>query len=434
VKVTTEARDNRQLGLTIEVEPERVEAALAKANKRLQQKYKIPGFRPGHAPRAVVEQMLGKTALYDEAVDELGQEVYKEALDEQNIDPYGPGQLEDVQHDPFVLKMIVPLAPEVKLGDYKSVRVPYEEPQIDEHDVEHQLEHIQENQAIIEPAGEDAVADDHMVATADIESTVDDKPFINQKAANISLAKPLDPVDAAEDIDLPGHIIGLHAGEDKEFSIVVPDTDNYGDFRGKTANFKIHLIELKKRELPALDDALAQTVGDYETLDALKTQLRSELMTSLKKQSDSKYSDKVIDAFVQIATIDFPPQMVDSEIHALIERTEKRLKDQNMSMKEYLKALSKTEEEYHEELRPTAEIRLKRGLLLNELIKVENVTVTDETIDKRIAELVEPYGSRADEARKIFSTDESRDALRLDLLSQAGVDRAVAIAKGEALA
>jgi trigger factor len=432
VKVTTEARENRQMGLTIEVEPERVEAALAKANKRLQQKYKIPGFRPGHAPRSVVEQMLGKQALYDEAVDELGQEIYKEALDEQNIDPYGPGQLENIQHDPFVLKMLVPLAPEVKLGDYKSVRVPYEEPQIDEHDVEHQLEHIRENQAIIEPAGDDAVADEQMVATADIESTVEDKPFVNQKAANINLAKPLDEVDAAEDLDLPSHLIGMHAGEDKEFSIIVPDSDNFGDFRGKTANFKIHVIELKKRELPAFDDALAQTVGDYETLDALKTQLRSELMISLKQQSDSKYSDKVIDAFVEIAAIEFPPQMVDSEIHSLIERTEKRLKDQNMSMKEYLKALSKTEEEYHEELRPTAEIRLKRGLFLSELIKAENLEVTDEAIDKRIDEMVEMYGPRADDARKMLSSEENRDAIRLDLLSQAGVDRAVAIAKGEA--
>jgi trigger factor len=434
VKVTTEPRDNRQLGLTIEIEAERVEAALAKANKRLQQKYKVPGFRPGHAPRSVVEQMLGKKALYDVVIEELGNEVYKEAIDEHHIDPYAPGQLEDVQLEPFVLKMLVPLLPEVKLGDYQSVRVPYEEPTVDEHDLEHQLEHIRENQAIIEPASEEAVADEHMLAHVSIQSTVEDRSFINQDNANISLAKPLDPIDETEDIDLPGHIIGLKAGEDKEFSIVVPDTDSYGDFRGKTANFKIHVNELRKRELPELDDALAQTVGDYETLDALKAQLRSEILTSLKQQSDSKYSDKVIDAFVQNATIEFPPQMVDAEIHSLIERTEKRLKDQNMSMKEYLKVLSKTEEEYHEELRPTAEIRLKRGLLLSELIKVEKLEVTDEAIDKRIDEMVEMYGPRADDARKALSSDQNRDAIRLDLLSRAGGDRAVAIAKGEALA
>jgi trigger factor len=430
VKVTTEPRDNRQMALTIEVEPERVEAALAKASKRLQQKYKIPGFRPGKAPRNVVEQMLGKQALYDEAIDELGQEVYKEAIEQENIDPFGPGSMEDMQLDPLVLKMLVPLAPAVKLGDYKSVRVPYEEPKVDEHDVEHQLEHVRENQAIIEPAG-DVPADNNMVATVDVESTVEGKPFLNQKAANINLAKPIDPVDPAEDIDLPSHLIGMRPGEDQEFSIVVPDSDNYGDFRGKTANFKVHLIELKKRELPEFDDALAQTVGDYETLDALKAKIRSELLATQKQQIDSQYADKVIDAFVKIATIEFPPQMVDAEIHSLIERTEKRLKDQNMTMKEYLKALSKTEEEYHEELRPTAEIRLKRGLLLNELIKAEGLTIDEAAIDHRIDEMVEMYGVRADDARTALSTEENRDALRLDLLSQAGVDRAAAIAKGE---
>ena len=433
MKVTTEAHENRQLALTIEVEPERVEAALAKASKRLQVKYKIPGFRPGHAPRSVVEQMLGKQALYDEAIDELGQEVYKEALEQENIDPYGPGSMEDVKLDPLVLKMLVPLAPEVKLGDYKSVRVPYTEPTVDEHDIEHQLEHMRENQAIIEPAG-DVPADNNMIATADVESTVEGQPFLNQKAANINLAKPLDPVDETEDLDLPSHLIGMTPGEDKEFSVVVPDADNFGEFRGKTADFKIHMIELKKRELPPLDDSLAQTIGDYETLDALKAKIRSDLLTSLKQQTDSQYSDKVIDELATVATVEFPPQMVDAEVHSLIERTERRLKDQNMTMTEYLKALSKTMEEYHDELKPTAEIRLKRGLILSELIKVENLEVTDEAIDKRIDEMVEPYGARADEARKAFSNEANREAIRLDLLSQAGVDRAVAIAKGEVAA
>jgi trigger factor len=416
--------------LTIEVEPERVQAALAKASKRLQQKYKIPGFRPGHAPRSVVEQTLGKQALYDEAIDELGQEVYREAIEQENIDPFGPGSMEDIQLDPLVLKMLIPLAPAVKLGDYKSVRVPYTDPIVDEHDVEHQLEHVRENQAIIEPAG-DVPADETMIAHADIESTVEGKPFINQKLANVNLAKPLDPADAAEDIDLPSHLIGMKPGEDKEFSIPVPDSDSYGDFRGKTAEFKVHLIELKKRELPEIDDALAQTVGDYETLDALKTQIRSELLAGQKRQIDSEYANKAIDEFVKIATIDYPPQMVDSEIDALIERTEKRLKDQNMTMTEYLKALGKTQTEYREELKPTAEIRLKRGLVLNELIKAESVEVDDEAVEQRINEMVEVYGPRADEARKALSSEKNREAIRLDLLSQAGVDRAAAIAKGE---
>ena len=183
MNVTTEPRDNRQLLLTIEVEPERVDAALAQAARRLAQKYKIPGFRPGKAPRDVVERMVGKQALLEEVVDDLGPKVYKEALDAHNIEPYGMGEMEDFTLEPMVFKMIVPLAPTIELGDYKSLRVPYIEPAVDEHDIEHQLEHIRDNNAIIEPAAEDAVAEANMIATVDIEGTVDGEPFITKQSS-----------------------------------------------------------------------------------------------------------------------------------------------------------------------------------------------------------------------------------------------------------
>ena len=430
MKVTTEPRDDRQLALTIEVEPERVEAALNKASRRLAQKYKIPGFRTGKAPRSVIEQRFGKQALYDEVIDELGNQVYREAIEQQAIDPYGPGQMEDVQLDPFVLKMLIPLAPEIELGDYQSLRVPYTPPTVDEHEIEHQLEHIRENQAIIEPAG-DAAAENDMIATLDIESTVEGQPFINQKNANVNLYEPLDP-EQADTLGFNEHIIGMKPGEDKEFSLTVPDTDDYGDYRGKTAEFKVHLIELRKRELPALDDALAQTVGDYETLDALKDAIRSELRASADRQAESAYSDQVIDALVRQARVSYPPVMVESEIDALLERTERRLKEQKLSMEDYLKALGKGRDEYRAELRPTAEIRLKRGLVLSQLIKAENLEVSDEEVEQRINSMAESYGPRAEEARQALSADQNREAIKIDLLSEKGVKRAVAIAKGEA--
>ena len=430
MNVTTEPRDNRQLALTIEVEPERVEKALAQAARRLAQKYKVPGFRPGKAPRAVVERMLGKQALYEEVIDQLGPVVYKEALEQHNIDPFGPGEMEDFTMEPMVFKMLVPLAPVVDLGDYRSIRLPYIEPTVDEHDIEHQLEHMQENQAIIEPVG-DVPAEVNMIAKVDIEGTVEGESFISkQSGVTINLYPPLDRDEEMLDFSAP--IIGMKPGEDKTFSLVVPDSDRYGEFRGKTSDFNVHLIELQKRELPALDDALAQTVGDYETLDALKDVIRAEVRTNLVREADHKYSDQVIDAMVKGATIEYPPQMLTSEVDALIERTEKRMKDQNMTLEEYLKALGKTDEEYREELKPTAEIRLKRGLVLNELIRAEGLSVADEDVVQRIIEMAQMYGERADEARKAFLSDENRQSIMLDLLSSAGLARAVAIAKGQA--
>jgi trigger factor len=332
--------------------------------------------------------------------------------------------------EPMVFKMLVPLAPIVDLGDYRSVRLLYIDPTVDEHDIEHQLEHMRENQAIVEPVG-DVPAEVNMIAKVDIEGTVDGEPFISkQSGVAINLYPPLDRDEEMLDFSAP--IIGMTPGEDKTFSLVVPASDRYGEFGGKTADFNVHLIELQKRELPALDDALAQTVGDYETLDALKDVIRAELRTNLIREADSKYSDQVIDAVVKGATIEFPPQMLTSEVDALIERTEKRMKDQNMTLEEYLKALGKTDEEYREELKPTAEIRLKRGLVLNEIIKQEGLSVADEDVVQRIIEMAQMYGERSAEARKAFMSDENRQSIMLDLLSSAGLARAVAIAKGQA--
>jgi trigger factor len=212
----------------------------------------------------------------------------------------------------------------------------------------------------------------------------------------------------------------------------VPDTDQYEQFRGKTAEFTVHLHSLQKRELPELDDALAQTVGDYETLDALKEEIRSELLNAAKRQADDKYSDECINALVKQATIDFAPQMVKSEVDELVERTERRIKQQQMTMQDYLEALGKTEEQYREELKPTAEVRLKRGLALNEIIKQENLSVSDEEVEQQIDRMAAAYGPQSKEARKAFSQPQNRDGIKFDVLSQAALKRLMAICKGEA--
>ncbi|HTP11933.1 MAG TPA: trigger factor [Anaerolineae bacterium] len=431
MNVTTEPRDNRQLLVTIEVPQERVDAALAQAARRLSQKYKIPGFRPGKAPRDVVERMVGKQALLEEVVDDLGPKVYKEALETHNIEPYGMGEMEDFSLEPMVFKMVVPLAPIVDLGDYKSLRVPYLAPSVDQHEVEHQLEHIRENNAIVEPMGDDAVAESNMIATVDIEGKVDGETFIpKQEKVTINLYPPLDHDEDTLDFSAP--IIGMRSGEDKTFSLTVPDTDQYEQFRGKAAEFQVHLHSLQKRELPALDDALAQTVGDYETLDALKSEIEVELLNAAIRQADDKYGDECINTLVKQATIEFAPQMIKSEVDELVERTDRRVKQQKMTMKDYLEALGKTEEQYREELKPTAEIRLKRGLALNEIVKQEGVSVDDEEVEQQIDRMAAAYGPQAKEARKAFSDPQNREGIKIDLLTQKAMKRLMAICKGEA--
>jgi len=433
VKVTTEARENRLLALTIEVEPERVEAALNKAAKSIANKANIPGFRKGKAPRHVIEQMFGKGALLEEAVDDLGQQVYKEALDQEQIEPYGPGQLEDIQNDPFVLKMVVPLAPTIELGDYRSLRVPFEAPTVEDGEIDHQLEHLRERHAIVEPAPEGTAADWGHMVTFDVKSAVEDKPFLTRTDASVALER--EHLDDEVTV-LPGfeeRIVGMKPGDEKSFSLPVPDDkDEYDEFASKIAEFNVTLKEVRLRELPDLDDALAQTVGDFETIDALREAIHQDIADAKTREAESAYIDRAASELLKTAQIEFPPVMVEDALDEMLERTDRRLRDQKLNLEEYLKVLGKTREEYRQEMRPTAEGHIRRGLMLSRLVELEKIAVDTAEVDKEIETVSAAYGQRAEEVRNALSSKENKRRLELELLTRKALDRLASIARGGA--
>ena len=433
MKVTTEPREDCQMGLTIEVEPERVEAAMTAAARRIANKTNIPGFRKGKAPRKIVEQMFGKAAVLKEALDELGNKIYAEALDQAQIEPYGPGQLEDMQTDPqLVLKMLVPLPPKVELGDYRSLREPFLAPAVTDDEIDHQIEHMRERNAIIEPAPEGATVDWGNMVTLAIHATADGKTFIDQKDANLVLEH--EHLDGGAAI-LPGfeeQVIGMQPGEEKVFSLPIPNDDAYGEFKGKTAELKVTLNDLRLRTLPDADDALAQTVGDYETIDALREAIRKDLAEGKQRQAETAYADRAVDKLLETAQVKFPPTMVEQELDAMLERTDKRMRDQGLNLEEYLKMLSKTRDEYRQELGPTAEARLKRGLLLNRIVELEQLDVADAEIKTEIDAISSGYGQRADSVREVLASDQNRRNIHFDLLTRKALDRLSAITRGEA--
>ena len=423
------------MALTIEVEPERVDAALAKAARRIAGQANIPGFRKGKAPRDIVERMFGRDALLQEALDDLGQQVYREALKQANIEPYGPGQMEDIQQEPLVLKMVVPLAPVVDLGDYRSLRVPFEVAEVKDSDIDQQIGHLRERHAIIEPAPEGTPADwDHLV-TLKIESTVEGRPFFSRQDASLVLEK--EHLDGVIPV-VPGfeeQVIGMKAGDERTFGLPVPastDEADYGDFAGKTAEFKVSLQEIRLRTLPDVDDALAQTVGDFETLDALRDAIRQNIADANRREAESAYVDRVLDELLKTARIVFPSLMIDEELDEMLERTDKRVRDLGVSMDDYLKALSKTRDEYRAEMRPTAEAHVQRGLLLSRVVEMEGLRVEDAEIGKGIDAVSAGYGQQAGTVRKTLSEGEGRRRLELELLTQKALNRLAAIARREA--
>jgi trigger factor len=430
VKVTSQLLENRQASLTIEVEDERVQRALQSAARRLANRLNIPGFRKGKAPYQVVFRTVGEEGLYEEAIDELGQSVYREALEQSGLDPFGPGQMDDVQLKPLVFRMTVPLRPTVDLGDYRSVRVLYTPPEVTEEAIGGVLKGLQERHTMLEPAGE-GPAEMGQVAVLTIEGRLnpqDESPtYMHEHDINLLLAEGTDfPFP-----DFFPHIVGMKTGEDRSFEMVVPETDEDAEMRGKTVYFNVKLEDLKVQVVPPLDDAFAQTVGDYETLEALRTAVRASLLQQATQEAESKYIDECLRKLVEQAAVEFPPLMVEQELDNIIERTEQRLKDQKMSLDEFLNIKKQTREAYRAELRPRAESNIRRGLVLSELAVREGLKVSGDELTVAINMISAGYGEKADQVRESLGSDEGRQSLSASLLTDKVTARLMSICKGE---
>ena len=430
MKIETQAEENRTLTLTVEVEDALVQPALRSAARRISKDYRIPGFRPGKAPYEVILRHYGEKALYQAAIDDLSQKVYKDMLDQEKIDPIGPGEMDIVELKPMKLKFVVPLRPEVELGDYRSLRLEYAAPAADEAAVEHELQHLREHQAVLEPVERPAQMGDVV--------TLDAKAFMNDGE------NPSDFLLADQDVALvleeksewpmPGFtplVLGIAAGEERKFDLAFPDDYANESLRSKVAHFEVKAKEVKLRTLPEWDDELAKSFGEYENLEALRASVRAQLVDAARRGLDRDYSQKVVDQLVEQATVKFPPMMLESELDDYVKDFDRRLREQKLTLEDYLKIEKKTADEFRVEVRPQAEARLKRALVLGKVVQRESLQIEPGAIEARITELSTPWGDRAAEMRKMLSSDESREMLAIDLLTDKAVERLGAIARGE---
>ena len=432
MKVTSQLLENRQASLTIEVDDERVQKALQSAAKRLAGRLNIPGFRKGKAPYGVVLRAVGEEGLYEEAIDELGQHVYREALEESQLDPYGPAQMDDVKLKPMVFRLTVPLRPTADLGDYRSLRVPYTPPQVTDAAIDDVLKGLQDRHTVLEPVGEGPAQADQVVVLT-IEGTLragpdqDAKPFMHEHDVSLLIAE-------AADFPFPGfvqNIVGMKVGEEKSFEMVVPETDENAEMRGKTVDFKVKLDDLKTRMVPPLDDAFAQTVGAFETLSALRDTARASLLQQAVRDAESRYTDDCLQKLVEQSGLEFPPHMVEEELDHIIERTEARLKDQKISLDEFLNLKKQSREAYREELRPKADGNVKRGLVMSELAVLEKLGVSRDEVTIAVNMISAGYGENADSVRESLASDEARQSLSISLLTDKVTGRLKSICKGE---
>jgi trigger factor len=421
LKVTTERLENCQVALTIEIEKERVEKALRDAAKRISQKTNIPGFRRGKAPYSVVLQRFGKEALYREALDELGKAAYKEALEETGIEPFAPAKLDEINFEPMVLRMTVPLPPIVELGDYKEIRLTKEKAEVTEEEIASALSLVQEENATWEPVERPARLGDLVIM--DVRGKVGERTVIEEEEREFIL-NPDFPYP------LPGFdekVVGMKAEERREFTLTYPDASS----PVREAHFEVYLHLVKEKVLPPIDDDLAKTVGDYETLEELKEDLRRRLEARADAEAEIRFADRVIDAVIERSRVEFPPVMVEREIDSILAEQERRLRGRGMSLDNYLNSIEKDVEDYRAEIRSIAEERLKRSLVLREVAKLEGIEVTSEEVEREIERLSKPFGEKAEAMRKRLSSPEGVRSIKFDLLTSKALQILVTIAKGE---
>ncbi|MEW6718575.1 MAG: trigger factor [Chloroflexota bacterium] len=419
MKIKKEIRDDHQALLEVEIEAERFESTKRRAAREISRRKKIPGYRPGKAPYNVVLRYMGEGAIVSQAMELLVDEVYPEVLDQEDIHPYGPGSLEEIPSlDPPQMKFLVPLAPEVQLGDYHSVRIPYEYEETSEEELNEALENMRQYYAIIEPAERPVEKGDLVTISISVDLVHADEGqnpvLLQDKIIPIVTWSEGDTEDEREsEWPYPGfwkELIGLQAGDEKAVSYTYPEDHEDESVKGKEVAIRFVVIEIKSRTLPPLDDEFAQTVGDYENLEELRTDVHRLLNKQKKTNYDRAYQDEVLGKIVKQAHIAYPPQMLERQIDSIVNQLESTvIRQRNIDLETYLKLENLDMEGLRSKFTDDAKNIILQSLALFEITKLENIqTSADEIEAETLSRLEEMLPLMDPKRAKRFLHDKER--------------------------
>jgi len=424
MKVSAEPVQNCQVTLNIEMEPTEIEKYMEKAYNRLVKRVSVPGFRKGKAPRDVLERQIGKDALFKEALEDLIPETYKEALEEQKLEPIAQPQFELIQTEPLLFKAVVPLKPTIKLGDYTGIRVESKPAEVMEEDIEETMVQLRHQQAILSPVDRPLQFDD--IATIDIEGEEEGESYPIRKNVIYEVARE-------SRLPLPGFaekLEGMSKGEERSFVLSYPPDYEMQELAGKDHAFKVTVTEIKEKKLPEIDDELAKTLGK-EDLASLREQIASNLKAGAEERARLEMEQKAVDAAVELSEVEYPPALVDREIDRLLSEEARQFTEGITGLENYLKTINKTMDDHKAELRPMADRRVVRSLVLGKIAEDEKIAVDEPEIDAEIERMLKDAGKEAEEMKKFFSLPQARESIRQFLIGLKTVELLVQIAKGE---
>ena len=387
-----------EIKLEITVEAEKFENAMKKVYFQNAKYFNIPGFRKGKAPMNIVEKYYGEQIFYEDAFNDVATESYDEALKENKIEAVSKPEVDIKQMEKgkdLIYTVVVQTKPEVKLGKYKGIELKNVEHKVEDKDIEHELGHMQEHNSRLVSV-EDRALENGDIATIDFEGFADGKAFEGGKAEGHEL-------EIGSGSFIPGfedQLVGMKIDEDREIKVTFPKEYFSKDLAGKEAMFKVKLHEIKKKELPELDDEFAKDVSEFDTLEELKSSIKERLETSAKQKEKYETEENAVKAVCEDVKVDIPAGMIEAEIDNTIRDFEQRLSYQGLNFEQYLKMLGKTEEEMRKEYEPQAIEAIKSRLVLEAIIKAEKIKATQKEIDAKMKEMAESYGKKVEELKE----------------------------------
>ena len=426
MSLQVEKLEKNMAKLTIEVPAEEFDAAIKNAYNKNKNKFSIPGFRKGKAPLAMLEKMYGAGIFYEDAANEVIDASYPKAAEESKEEIVSTPEIKVTQIEKgkaFIYEATVALKPEVTLGEYKGVEVKKAVAVVTDEDVENELTAARKkNGRLIDV--EDGAIEDGDNTIIDFTGYIDDKTFDGGAGTDYPLVIGSHSfIEGFED-----QLIGKKKGETCDVNVTFPAEYHADELAGKPAKFVVTIKEVKRNELPELNDEFASEVSDFDTLDEYKADIRKKLQE--KKEQDAKVENEnnVIEKVVENAQMELPQPMVDTQAREMVENYARRLQSQGLNINDYMKYTGMTPEKLMEQMRPEAEKRIKTRLVLEKVVEVENVEVSDEKLDEQINEIAASYKLEGAKLKEMMGERE-KEQIREDPKVQAAIDLLVEQAK-----
>lgn len=421
MSVQVEKLENSSVKLTIEVPAEDFVKACEQAYNRQKKKISIPGFRRGKAPMFMVEKMYGPEVFYEEAANSLIPKAYEDAAKESGEDIVSRPEVDVVQIEkgqPFIFTAEVAVRPEIELDSdsYKGVEVTKIDTSVADEDVEKELERRREQNARSITV-EDRAIEKGDTAVIDFDGSIDGKQFEGGKGENYSLK-----IGSGEFIEgFEDQLIGKNTGDELDVNVTFPEDYQVNDLKGKDAVFKVKIHEIKTDELPDLNDEFAQDVSEFDTLDELREDIRKEMEASKENQAKEVQKQEAVSKIVDTVSVELPKAMVLTRCNEIVNEFAQQLAQQGMNISDYMKYADTDIDKLSESVRPEAERRIMRELVIDKIAELENVEITDEEVDNQIHEMADQYHMPFEELNG-YMNDQDRENIRLDMAGKKALE------------